>query len=54
MPSAWWMDKWHNTRHEKDPALLKASHAFRSNPLSGHFPVRDSDADGARENVVFG
>ena len=54
MPSAWWMDKWHNTRHEKDPALLKASHAFRSNPLNGHFPVRDSDADSARENVVCG
>ena len=48
MPSAWWMDKWQNTRHEKDPALLEAHHAFRSDPLSCHFPVRDSDADGAR------
>ena len=54
MPSAWWMDKWLNTRHEKNPALLEASHALRSSPLSGHFPVRDSDADGARENVVRG
>ena len=48
MLSAWWMDKWQNTWLKKDPALLEAHHAFSSDPLGCHFPVRDSDADGAR------
>ena len=54
MPSAWWMDKWQNTRLEKDPALLEAHHALRSDPLSSHFPARDSDADGAGGIVAQG